>query len=484
MIGWTFSCFALVFLVQSLTGASPASAANVVVGSIPGSFDVTQGGSANYGMPLKIAPGSAGTEPKIQLVYDSQVIGGPLGAGWSIAGLSVITRGPKDQFVDGVAGGIKLEDSDALYLDGQRLVPVAPATGSGMKRSIEFRKVIDDQSRIVQIGPDLSHSYFKVQTKGGLTIIFGNPDNPYFGTPGFNGIVDATVRFSDSSVLAFAASAAVDSAGNYIEFHYELKNNGDYNGDYNVTHIDYTGHGVLDDDDKIVTDRKPFASINFSYENAPRPLEVFVAGRSIVKNRRLVEIVSCVFDRPLGPGSACASAIAATTAKRTSRYLLEYTNTDTANRFVLDRVRMFGEDDSSELPATNFTYERPEIGWLASPYEFPSSVVLAAQERLSAGYRFAHLNTSGTALDLLFSVQVAGKLESFAFQNNGVGTWTPGNSPWTERPDFRPPIPFASSAGDDLGVIVADVTGDGRVDLLQNNVTANQQSKNTFYRGN
>jgi hypothetical protein len=141
------------------------------VGSIPGSFDVILSGSASYSIPIKIPPDAAGTEPKIQLVYDSQSIGGPLGAGWYIAGLSIITSGPNGQFTDNMIDAVRLEDSDALYLDGQRLIPVS-MTGSGAARTIEYRKALDDQSRIRQVGPDLNSSVFKVQTKGGLTIVF------------------------------------------------------------------------------------------------------------------------------------------------------------------------------------------------------------------------------------------------------------------------------------------------------------------------
>jgi len=133
-------------------------------------------GSASYSVPIKIAPGAAGTEPKIQLVYDSQSLGGPLGAGWSISGFSIITRGPKDQFTDNMIDGVRLEDSDALYLDGERLIPIS-MTGSGAARTIEFRKAIDDQTRIRQTGADLNNSVFRVQTKGGLTILFDGTNN-------------------------------------------------------------------------------------------------------------------------------------------------------------------------------------------------------------------------------------------------------------------------------------------------------------------
>jgi hypothetical protein len=126
----------ILFCTGSTSAQAPAPAA---VGSIPGSFSVSLSGSSTYSIPIKIPPGTAGTEPKIALVYDSQALGGALGAGWSISGLSVITRGPKDIFTDGFSAGIKLEDGDALYLDGQRIVPISQS-GSGPTRTIEYRK--------------------------------------------------------------------------------------------------------------------------------------------------------------------------------------------------------------------------------------------------------------------------------------------------------------------------------------------------------
>jgi hypothetical protein len=127
-----------------VVGAPRNLVAGTTIGSIPGSFDVSLSGSSSYSVPIKIAPGSAGTQPQIQLNYDSQTIGGPLGAGWSVGGLSAITRGPRDAFVDGMPGAINFDDNDAIYLDGQRIVRVKGPTGTGPVREVEYRKVNDD----------------------------------------------------------------------------------------------------------------------------------------------------------------------------------------------------------------------------------------------------------------------------------------------------------------------------------------------------
>jgi hypothetical protein len=314
----------LAWLCASLGQARAETAA----GSIPGSFDVTLSGHASYSIPIKIAPGAAGTEPKIQLSYDSQAPAGVLGAGWYLSGLSVVTRGPKEQAIDGESGQVTLTENDALYLDGQRILPVGAASGAGSSRRQEFRKTLDDQTRIIQIGPDLEHSFFLVQTKGGVTLVFGNAENAS-GSPG-----DSVVRFADGRVLGFAESLAVDTAGNTIEFHYDQNKN----GDYNVSHIDYTAHGHFPDDGKFVQDKRPFASLTFSYVAASRPLETFVAGHSLVKDRKLVAIASCISEIRLAPNEVCIPNSSPNT-RQVTRYKFDFDETKTANRSLLTKVR-------------------------------------------------------------------------------------------------------------------------------------------------
>ena len=251
IMGERVNSLCLVLLAAGIVLSQSASA-EVAIGSIPGTFNVSLSGSSSYSIPIKIAPGSAGTQPQIQLNYDSQTLGGALGAGWSLGGLSAITRGPRDVFVDGTAGAINLDDNDALYLDGQRIVPVKGPTGSGAAREIEYRKVNDDFTQITQYGADLNHSYFRARTKGGVTLVFGNPANALPAPPRNPTALDATIKFANGSVVAFAESAAIDSAGNFISFHYQ--SNG--YGDYNIIEIDYTGRGTINEKAVISVDQK------------------------------------------------------------------------------------------------------------------------------------------------------------------------------------------------------------------------------------
>ena len=96
-------------------------------------FRVDESGAATYSIPIYTAPGTAGVAPKLALSYSSQGGNGPMGKGWSVSGLSSIsrcraTREAGDFIVggvatDGVPTPVNFSSNDRYCLDGQRLIP-------------------------------------------------------------------------------------------------------------------------------------------------------------------------------------------------------------------------------------------------------------------------------------------------------------------------------------------------------------------------
>src|SRR5688572_30407266 len=62
------------------------------VGATAAEFRVDEAGAATYSVPIYTVPGTAGVAPKLALNYSSQGGYGPLGKGWTISGLSSISR--------------------------------------------------------------------------------------------------------------------------------------------------------------------------------------------------------------------------------------------------------------------------------------------------------------------------------------------------------------------------------------------------------
>src|SRR5205807_6871874 len=100
------------------SGTLGAAAPTTTAGRTPGSFAVSNSGAATYTIPIWAPPGVRGLEPHIALVYDSHGAAGFIGVGWSLAGLSVITRCNKTYAQDAAPAAIALSYSDMFCLDG------------------------------------------------------------------------------------------------------------------------------------------------------------------------------------------------------------------------------------------------------------------------------------------------------------------------------------------------------------------------------
>ncbi len=78
----------MAFMPYIFATAAPA------VGSIPAEFNVSPTGAATYEIPIECPAGPNGLKPDLKFVYSSQMGDGLMGCGWTISGLSAITRYP------------------------------------------------------------------------------------------------------------------------------------------------------------------------------------------------------------------------------------------------------------------------------------------------------------------------------------------------------------------------------------------------------
>jgi Salmonella virulence plasmid 65kDa B protein len=193
---WGVSWLILLFLTF-------AGRAETVPGTIAGQLSVNLSGSSSYNLALSLPSGTAGMAPKLFLSYDSNSGPGQFGLGWSLSGVSAISRVNRTTFIDGQPTAIEFNDSsDALALDGVRLV-MAPEGAPYLAKSI------DDQTRVWRNGQK-----FVAKTKAGLTLYFG--ESP-----------DSQVKTSGGKVLTWALSRIEDTFGNQVVFLY-VQRDGDW----------------------------------------------------------------------------------------------------------------------------------------------------------------------------------------------------------------------------------------------------------------
>ncbi len=127
------------------------SEASPIAGALQGVFSVSSTGEATYALPLILPPGAAGIQPSLGVAYSSAAGEGMLGVGFSLSGLSAITRCPRSMAQDGEIRSVRGDQKDSLCLDGARLVPVGSSNGVVQYRTFPetFVKVLAYPSTVV-----------------------------------------------------------------------------------------------------------------------------------------------------------------------------------------------------------------------------------------------------------------------------------------------------------------------------------------------
>jgi hypothetical protein len=154
---------ALIIVVGSFQSAN----AQASFGRTAGQFGVSQTGSARYSIPIWAPPGPRGIQPHVSLVYDSNSGVGPLGIGWSVAGLGAITRCNLTYAQDTNPAPVALVTTDGYCFNGNRL---RLQTGTyGAAGSTYLTEIADFSSITANGTAGNGPAYFTVQSRDGLT---------------------------------------------------------------------------------------------------------------------------------------------------------------------------------------------------------------------------------------------------------------------------------------------------------------------------
>lgn len=214
---------ALLLLVSSATQVLAATA----VGHTRGAANVSDSGEASYSIPIFTPPGAHGMKPQLAIAYRHRSGSTLLGAGWSIAGLSAISRCPKVWAADGELRDIRNDYQDRFCLDGNKLRLVSGTYGNA---GATYRTEIETFSRITSYGAaGNGPAYFTVERKDGLIYEYGNTQDSRIES-----LNQATAR-------TWALNKIRDRSGNAINFIYVEDAT---NGAYRVDSVQYTSNAT------------------------------------------------------------------------------------------------------------------------------------------------------------------------------------------------------------------------------------------------
>ncbi len=418
------------------------------VGATAGELSVDKSGATTYQIPIAASPGTAGMQPNLSLSYSSQGGAGIAGFGWSLTGLSSISRGPQTMAVDGQVRGVDFSNQDRFYLDGQRLIPIS---GNNGENGTEYRTEIDSFSRIVSYGgAGNGPARWRVWTKAGLVIELGYTADSQFCPYRKNGVYFT----AGAEALTWSVSRIYDTLGNYMSFSYTENESEGYSL---LSRIDYTGHL-----NPVVA---PYASIRFEYEARPDTSTGYSAGARMSSSQRLKHV----------------RAYYGETVVRT--YSLSYVARNYNQRSLLSSLTETGSDGKPYHPLT-FDYSEPSIGWeqlntekWAPPIQFIASG--NPPRRYGAG--FADLDGDGRPdiMQWYHDSSGNGDHRRTAWMNLPASGFA---SNWFGLTNAQPPFALAYENRKDTGARMVDFDGDGLLDMIWHHVQNNGAVESEAYR--
>jgi RHS repeat-associated protein len=208
------------------------------VGLLMGELNINPNGAMEYNVPLELPDGLAGLKPKLSFIYNSMAGDGIMGDGWSIGGLSKITRVPNTYYYNNFTSSVVLNNDDQLALDGNYLIKKPNVN--------EYKPEVETFDKIVVKDNNINNGFF-VYKKNGFIYEYGTIEN------------SRIYLQDDLKPISWYLCKITDLNNNYIEFNYI---NDRANGDLYPDYILYTGNS------HELTN--PFYKINFNYRTVER----------------------------------------------------------------------------------------------------------------------------------------------------------------------------------------------------------------------
>jgi hypothetical protein len=214
-------------------------------------------------------------QPSLALTYASTPAESSLGVGFTIAGLSSISRCDQIPAIDGQRRGVSLDDDDRICLDGARLLAV---DGADMQPGTAYRTEVETWRRVETLSSDLGGvagpTSFLVRLSDGRERLYGASDDSRLVVTRPDGM---------RAVATWHLTQERDPCGNAIRYEYEhitptlpvalaeaTEVDPPVHDLVRVARIDYTGTANTEGTARVRGSR----SIRFQYAETPRLADV------------------------------------------------------------------------------------------------------------------------------------------------------------------------------------------------------------------
>jgi len=384
-----------------------------------------------------------GLEPRLALAYHSRISDGPLGVGWSLAGVSAIQTASPGKGIASFDGS-----SDSFLLDGELLHPCVAGSPSPSCRfpttAGAFNYFFTDIERYERIGRNAATGNWSVWLQNGNRLDYTEQ-----------------LLTGRGDVARWLLTTVTDTSGNQVAYGYGSAAPG---AERLLTDINYSKTQII-----------------FHYARRTYLLSHGIGGGTVVSDdRRLVSVEE------------------QTNGSRVRAYALDYNESSTTGRSLLSAVQEFGTDvvldaggivdkgaSPSSLPPTTLTYKSDPDGPKAVTLHsdvFPAAgghTVGFAQDRGEArltlrsesldrnGVRHLTIDLNGDGIPdhviMTFDPNAAG--------GDGAGAFPATFQAYIARPGaFKPLPPFTvgivNPASPFLQLQVVDVSGDHRAEIV------------------
>ena len=254
-----FSSIILFFILgfsQTISGQSFHDTKGVV--------NVTSSGQLQYTLPIVLPPGIKDVAPNMDMTYLSGSGNGIAGFGWSVSGITAITRTGKTIEKDGELKGVQLDYNDYYSFNGQRLILKSGEYG---KDGAEYFTEKYSNAKIKSFG---SITGLPWQGPEYWQITFEDGSQAWYGAIA-SGI--STAR----SPIEYNIVKWRDRKGNYISYNYTQSGNISM-----LSNIQWGGNEELG--------KTHFNQVNFYYGSRNVKESSYIKGVSLIQDKKLTQI--------------------------------------------------------------------------------------------------------------------------------------------------------------------------------------------------